>query len=85
MKSKFCAAVIALIVLACLSPLYVSWKAGVTVYSDAAGGVPVILRYTVAGERAARAKTAQTDANGAVFFRRAFLFRPAQKHSFFAP
>lgn len=67
MKSKFCAAA-ALIVLLCLSPLYISWKAGVTVYSDAAAGVPVILRYTVAGERAARAKTAQTDANGAVFF-----------------
>lgn len=68
MKSKFCAVAAALIVLLCLSPLYVSWKAGVTVYSDAAAGVPVILRYTVAGERQARAKTAQTDANGAVFF-----------------
>lgn len=68
MKSKFCAVAAALIVLLCLSPLYVSWKAGVTVYSDAAAGVPVILRYTVAGERSARAKTAQTDANGAVFF-----------------
>lgn len=67
MKSKFCAAA-ALIVLLCLSPLYAFWKASVTVYTDAAAGVPVILRYTVAGERAARAKTAQTDANGAVFF-----------------
>ena len=68
MKSKFCAAAAALIVLACLSPLYAFWKASVTVYTDAAAGVPVILHYTLTGERQARAKTAQTDANGAAFF-----------------
>lgn len=68
MKSKFYAAAAALIVLACPSPLYMPWKASVTVYTDAAAGVPVILHYTLTGERQARAKTAQTDANGAAFF-----------------
>lgn len=67
MKSKFCAIVVALIVLACLYPLYVSRKANVTVYTDAAQGVPVTLRYT-SGDRQARAKTAQTNADGSASF-----------------
>ncbi len=68
MKSRFCAIVVALIVLVCLCPLYASRKASVTVYTDAAKDVPVTLRYTVAGERQPREKTARTKANGAASF-----------------
>lgn len=68
MKSKFFAVIISLIVLVCLNPLYLSWKANVTVYTDAGQGVSVILHYTVVDQNRAYTQQKETKAQGKVKF-----------------
>lgn len=68
MKSKFFAVIISLIVLVCLNPLYLSWKANVTVYTDAEERVPVILHYTITDQKDFYTQQKETKAQGEAKF-----------------